>query len=79
MLAAVRPWGSAHPVTEMSTELSGGVGGKDGRCVGFTILQGAAEITPTFLKVNKNQTKQGTQKILLFIKSTYDAFFFKYF
>ena len=29
------------------------------------------------LKVNKNQTKQGTQKILLFIKSTYDAFFFQ--
>ena len=29
------------------------------------------------LKVNKNQTKQGTQKILLFIKSTYDAIFFK--
>jgi hypothetical protein len=27
------------------------------------------------LKGNKNQTKQGTQKILLFIKSTYDAFF----
>ena len=27
------------------------------------------------LKVNKNQTKQGTQKILLFIKSTYDAIF----
>jgi len=31
------------------------------------------------LKVNKDQTKQGTQKILLFIKSTYDAFFFKHF
>ena len=29
------------------------------------------------LKVNKNQTKQGTQKILLFIKSTYDANFFQ--
>ena len=29
------------------------------------------------LKVNKNQTKQGTQKILLFIKSTYDAIFFQ--
>ena len=28
------------------------------------------------LKVNKNQTKQGTQKIILFIKSTYDAIFF---
>ena len=28
------------------------------------------------LKGNKNQTKQGTQKILLFIKSTYDAIFF---
>jgi hypothetical protein len=27
------------------------------------------------LKGNKNQTKQGIQKILLFIKSTYDAFF----
>ena len=27
------------------------------------------------LKVNKNQMKQGTQKNLLFIKSTYDAFF----
>ena len=27
------------------------------------------------LKVNKNQTKQDKQKILLFIKSTYDAFF----
>ena len=27
------------------------------------------------MKVIKNQTKQGTQKILLFIKSTYDAFF----
>jgi len=31
------------------------------------------------LKVNKNQTKQGIQKILLFIKSTYDAFFSKHF
>ena len=31
------------------------------------------------LKINKNQTKQGTQKILLFIKSTYDAFFSKHF
>jgi uncharacterized protein (DUF302 family) len=28
------------------------------------------------LKGNKNQPKQGTQKILLFIKSTYDAIFF---
>ena len=28
------------------------------------------------LKVNKNQKKQGTQKILLFIKSTYDAICF---
>jgi hypothetical protein len=28
------------------------------------------------LKGNKNQTKQGTQKILLFIKSTYDAICF---
>jgi len=27
------------------------------------------------LKGNKNQTKQGTQKILLFIKSTYNAVF----
>jgi hypothetical protein len=27
------------------------------------------------LKGNKNQTKQGTQKILLFIESTYDAIF----
>ena len=27
-------------------------------------------------KVNKKQTKQGTQKILLFIKSTYDTIFF---
>ena len=27
------------------------------------------------LKVNKNQKKQGTQKILLFIKSAYDAIF----
>ena len=27
------------------------------------------------LKVNKNQTKQSTQKILLFLKSTYDAIF----
>jgi len=31
------------------------------------------------LKVYKNQMKQGTQKILLFIKSTYDAFFSKHF
>ena len=31
------------------------------------------------LKVYKNQTKQGTQKILLFIKSTYDVVFFKCF
>jgi len=31
------------------------------------------------LKVNKNKTKQGTQKILLFIKTTYDAIFFKHF
>ena len=31
------------------------------------------------LKVNKNQTKQGTQKILLYMKSTYDAIFFKHF
>jgi len=30
------------------------------------------------LKVNKNQTKQGTQKILLFIKTTHDAIFFKH-
>ena len=29
------------------------------------------------LKVNKNQKKQGTQKTLLFIKSTYDAIFFQ--
>ena len=29
------------------------------------------------LKVYKNQTKQGTQKNLLFIKSTYDAIFFQ--
>ena len=28
------------------------------------------------LKIYKNQTKQGTQTIVLFIKSTYDAFFF---
>ena len=28
------------------------------------------------LKVNKNQTKHGTQKIPLFIKSTYDAIYF---
>jgi len=27
------------------------------------------------LKVNKNQTKQSTQKIILFIKITYDAYF----
>ena len=31
------------------------------------------------LKVNNNQTRQGTQKILLFIKGTYDAIFFKHF
>jgi hypothetical protein len=31
------------------------------------------------LKGDKNQTKQGTQKILSFIKSTYDAIFFKHF
>ena len=31
------------------------------------------------LKVNKNQTKQGTQKILSFIKSTYGTIVFKYF
>jgi len=31
------------------------------------------------LNVNKNETKQGTLKILVFIKSTYDAIFFKYF
>jgi hypothetical protein len=30
------------------------------------------------LKGNKNQTKQGTQKILLFIKSTYDAISFTF-
>ena len=29
------------------------------------------------LKVNKNQTKQGIQKIILFIKSTYDAICFQ--
>ena len=29
------------------------------------------------LKAYKNQTTQGTQKILLFIKSTYDAIFFQ--
>ena len=29
------------------------------------------------LKVYKNQMKQGTQKILLFIKSTYEAIFVK--
>ena len=31
------------------------------------------------LKSNKNQTKQGTQKILLHIKSTYNEVFFKHF
>jgi len=31
------------------------------------------------LKVYKNQTNQGTENILLFIKSTYDAIFFRHF
>ena len=29
------------------------------------------------LKINKNETKQGTQKNILFIKRTYDAIFFQ--
>ena len=42
-------------------------------------ITGCGRNNSHILKVNKNQMKQGTQKILLFIKSTYDAFFFKYF
>ena len=43
------------------------------------IYTGCGRNNSHILKVNKNQTKQGTQKILLFIKSTYDAIFFKHF
>ena len=37
---------------------------------------GCGRINSHILKGNKNQMKQGTQKILLFIKSTYGAIFF---
>ena len=39
------------------------------------IYTGCGRNNSHILKVNKNQTKQGTQKILLFMKSTYDAIF----
>ena len=46
----------------------------------FMCTTGCGRNNSHILKVNKNQTKQGTQKNILFIKSTYDAiFFFKYF
>ena len=39
----------------------------------MNIYTGCGRNKSHILKINKNQTKQGTQKILLFIKSTYDA------
>ena len=42
----------------------------------FNSYIGCGRNNSHILKVNKNQTKQGTQKILLFIKSTYYATFF---
>ena len=44
-------------------------------CVLFTGT-GCGRNNSHILKVNKNQTKKGTQKIISFIKSTYDAIFF---
>jgi len=44
--------------------------------VELTHNTGCSRNNSHILKGNKNQTKQGTQKILLFIKSTYDAIFF---
>jgi len=44
----------------------------------LTVLHtGCGRNNSYILKVNKNQTKQGTQKILLFIKTTCDAIFFQ--
>jgi len=42
-----------------------------------TSYTGCGRNNSHILKVNKNQMKQGTQKILLFIKSTYDVIFFQ--
>ena len=40
------------------------------------MIQDGGRNNSRILKVNKNQTKQGTRKIVLFIKSTYDAILF---
>jgi len=45
-------------------------------CIEFSST-GCSRNNSHISKGNKNQTKQGTQKILLFTKSTYDAIFFK--
>ena len=39
------------------------------------VCTGCGRNNSHILKVNKHQTKQGTRKIILFIKSTYDAIF----
>ena len=41
--------------------------------------QGTAEITPTFWRSIKIKRNKVHKKILLFVKSTYDAIFFKHF
>jgi len=42
---------------------------------GVFLCTGCSRNNSHILKGNKNQTKQGTQKIPLFIKSTYNAVF----
>ena len=56
-------------------------GGEHAICMGEkkNSYTGCSRNNSHILKVYKNQTKQGTQKIILFIKSTYDAIFFKHF
>ena len=41
------------------------------------LIQGAAEITPTFWRSIKIKRNKVHKKIILFIKSTYDAIFFQ--
>ena len=45
-------------------------------CIQTREYTGCSRNNSHVLKVNKNQTKQGTQKIILFIKSTQDAISF---
>ena len=45
-------------------------------CTSTPLCTGCGRNNSHILKAYKNQTTQGTQKILLFIKSTYDAIFF---